>query len=72
MSGWVKSGDYRPWIAARESVHSTNFPDGRLPTVSSALQSARTSAVKSELKKFSQNVKPFPFKINAQPVNPFI
>jgi hypothetical protein len=63
MSGWVKSGECSPWTALRESVHSGNFPGRRLPTASSALQSASSSVIKTEVKEFSQNLTAFPFKI---------
>jgi hypothetical protein len=66
----VKSGDCRPCIVLRESAHSRNFPGRRLHTASSALHSARNLAVKIKLKKLSQNLKAFPFKINAEIVHP--
>jgi hypothetical protein len=72
MSRWVTSGDSRPWTMHKKSVHSTNMPGGRLPTASSALQSARSCAVKLELQEFSQNIKAFPFKINSQLPDSFI
>jgi hypothetical protein len=50
----------------RESIHSKNFPGGMLPTASCALQSARSSAVKIELKEFSQNLKALASETNAQ------
>jgi hypothetical protein len=43
----VKSGDCRPWIALRESVHSRNFLGGRLNTALSDLHSARSLAGKN-------------------------
>jgi hypothetical protein len=68
----VRSWDCRPWIALRESEHSRGIPGGRLPTTSNAFKSARSSAVKIELKDFNRNLEAFPVKINSQPVDLFI
>jgi hypothetical protein len=43
--------DCKPWRVLRGSVHSRNVPGRRSLAVSSALQSARSSTVKTELKK---------------------
>jgi hypothetical protein len=68
----VKSRDCKPWTELRESAHSRNCPGRRLSTASSALKSARKSVVKTDVKEFSRNLKAFPFKINAHPINPYI
>jgi hypothetical protein len=44
----------------------------QMKTATSALQSASSSAVATELKEFSQHLNMFPFNRNAQPVDPFI
>jgi hypothetical protein len=42
-----------------------NLPGKRLHTTSNALLSARSLAIKTEIKEFSQNLEVFSFKINA-------
>jgi hypothetical protein len=70
---WVgESGGCKTWPALRESVYSRIFPGRRLPTASSALQTASSSAVKTEVKKLIQHLTTFPFKINTNKVDPFI
>lgn len=73
QNNWMtEAGTLQVWTALRESVHSKNFPGRRLLTAISVLQSARTSAVKTELKGFNQNLNVISIQNKAQPVYLFI
>lgn len=47
-SGWMISHNCRPSVVLRMSAQSRKLPEGRLPTASSSLQSARIFSVKIE------------------------
>jgi hypothetical protein len=68
---WVgKVRGLTPWNVHKDPLHSKNVPGGSY-SVSGDLHRPRSSAVKTELKEFSQYLKAFPIKIKAQPIDVF-
>jgi hypothetical protein len=70
MSGWVRSGDCKPWITLRESECKVPWQEVN-HTVSNTLESTNNSVVKIEQNEFSSNLKACAFKMNANPADPF-